>query len=35
MQQGAAAFDMAKETVAEASAIMGAFDQSRNIGQHE
>ncbi len=35
MQQHAAALDMAEEAVAEAGALMRAFDQAGNVGQHE
>ena len=35
MQDHAAAFGMAQETVAQAHAFMRAFDQARKIGQHE
>src|SRR4029077_19123530 len=35
VQQYTAALDMAKEAVAEADALMGAFDQARNVGEHE
>ena len=35
MQQHAAAFGVAEETVAKADALMRAFDQARQIGQHE
>ena len=35
MQQHAAAFDVAKEAVAETDAFMRAFDQARNVGEHE
>ena len=35
MQQHAAALDMAEEAVAEADALMRAFDQARNVGEDE
>ena len=35
MQQHAAALHMAEKAVAEAGALMRAFDQARNIRQHE
>ena len=35
MQDGAAAFGMAEESVAEADAFMRAFDQARQIGEDE
>src|SRR5580704_5580724 len=35
MQQYTATLDMAKEAVAETDAFMGAFDQARNVGEHE
>ncbi len=35
MQQHAAALDVAEEAVAEAGAFMRAFDQARDVGQHE
>ena len=35
MQEHAAALDMAEEAVAESGALMRAFDQAGNIGQHE
>ena len=35
MQQHAAALDMAEEAVAEADALVRAFDQARNVRQHE
>ena len=35
MQQHAAALDVAEEAVAEAGALVRAFDQAGNVGQHE
>src|SRR5262245_2827583 len=35
MQQGAAALDMTKKTIAQANALVGAFDQTWNVRQHE
>src|SRR5262245_2489096 len=35
MQEDAAALDMTEEAVAEARAFVRAFDQTRNIGEHE
>ena len=35
MQQHAAALDMAEEAVAEAGALMGAFDQAGDVGEDE
>ena len=35
MQQHPAALDMAEKAVAETEALVGAFDQARNIRQHE
>ena len=35
MQENAAALDVAKKAVTEAYAFMRAFDQARNIREHE
>ncbi len=35
MQQNTAALDVAEEAVAEPDAFVRAFDQSRNIREHE
>src|SRR5207237_2637910 len=35
VQQDAAALDMPEKAVAEADAFVGAFDQARNISEHE
>jgi hypothetical protein len=35
MQQHPAALDMAEEAVTEAVALMRAFDQPGNVGEHE
>jgi hypothetical protein len=35
MQEHLGALDMAEEPVADADALMGAFDQAGNVRQHE
>ena len=35
MQQHGGALDMAEEAVADAGALMRAFDQPGNVGEHE